>query len=221
MARGFDLEIAAGALAESDPALGRWITRIGPIDMPDWHTPFDTVDALARSIAYQQLSGKAAATIVSRVEAAVGRPRLDAAALAGVDDAALRGCGLSANKTLALRDLCRHADAGGVPSARQFARLADVEIIERLIAVRGIGRWTVQMLLIFRLGRPDVLPVDDLAIRKGAAVLDGTAVLPTPKALMARGEAWAPWRTLASVYLWRIAGLSSSPAASTSATARS
>jgi len=205
MARGFDLDAAAAHLAKRDRALAKWMRRIGPLDMDGWRKPFDTVDALSRSILYQQLSGKAAATIVSRVEAASGSRKLVPEALARLDDAALRACGVSGNKVLALRDLCRRAEAGEVPSARALPRVDDATLIEQLTAVRGIGRWTVEMLLIFRLGRPDVLPVDDLGVRKGAQVLDGLEVAPTPKELLARGAAWGPYRTLASLYLWRIA----------------
>lgn len=205
MARGFDLDAASAHLAKRDRALSKWMKRIGPIDMAGWRKPFDTVDALSRSILYQQLSGKAAATIVARVEAATGARRLVPEALGRLDDAALRACGVSGNKVLALRDLCRRAEAGDVPSARALPTLDDATLIERLTAVRGIGRWTVEMLLIFRLGRPDVLPVDDLGVRKGAQVLDGLDAAPTPKALLARGAAWGPYRTLASLYLWRIA----------------
>jgi len=205
MARGFDLEAASAHLAKRDRALARWMKRIGPLEMDGWRKPFDTVDALSRSILYQQLSGKAAATIVGRVEVAAGSRKLVPEALARLDDASLRACGVSGNKVLALRDLCRRAEAGEVPSARALPKVDDAALIEQLTAVRGIGRWTVEMLLIFRLGRPDVLPVDDLGVRKGAQVLDGLDVPPTPKELLARGEAWGPYRTLASLYLWRIA----------------
>ena len=205
MPRGFDLERAAAHLAKRDRALGTWMKRIGPLQMAGWRKPFDTVDALARSILYQQLSGKAAATIVGRVEAAVGSRSLVPSALAAVDDATLRACGVSGNKVLALRDLCLRADAGEVPRARQLPTIDDATLVGQLTAVRGIGRWTVEMLLIFRLGRPDVLPIDDLGVRKGAQVLDGLDAPPTPKALLARGEPWGPYRTLASLYLWRIA----------------
>ena len=205
MARGFDLEEATAHLAKRDRALGKWMKRIGPLEMEGWRKPFDTVDALSRSILYQQLSGKAAATIVSRVEAAAGSRKLVPEALGRLDDAALRACGVSGNKVLALRDLCRRAEAGEVPAARALPRVDDATLIERLTAVRGIGRWTVEMLLIFRLGRPDVLPVDDLGVRKGAQVLEGLEVAPTPKELLARGADWGPYRTLASLYLWRIA----------------
>jgi DNA-3-methyladenine glycosylase II len=205
MARGFDLDAAAAHLAKRDRALATWMRRIGPLDMAGWRKPFDTVDALSRAILYQQLSGKAAATIVGRVEAATRSRKLVPEALARLDDAALRACGVSGNKVLALRDLCRRAEAGEVPAARQMPKIDDATLIDQLTAVRGIGRWTVEMLLIFRLGRPDILPIDDLGVRKGAQVLDKLDVAPTPKALLARGEAWGPCRTLASLYLWRIA----------------
>lgn len=205
MARGFDLDAATAHLAKRDRALATWMKRIGPLDMPGWRQPFDTVDALARAILYQQLSGKAAATIVSRVESATGSRKLVPSALGGLDDATLRACGVSGNKVLALRDLCRRAVAGEVPAARALPSLDDATLIERLTAVRGIGRWTVEMLLIFRLGRPDVLPVDDLGVRKGAQRLDGLDAPPTSKELLARGAVWGPYRTLASLYLWRIA----------------
>ncbi|MBS3959190.1 MAG: DNA-3-methyladenine glycosylase 2 family protein [Xanthomonadaceae bacterium] len=205
MPRGFDLAVAHAHLARRDPALARWMDRIGPVEPEGWRRPFEPVDAMARSILHQQLSGKAAATIVARVEAATGAKRLTAAALSGIDDAALRACGVSGNKCLALRDLCRRAVAGEVPGARRMAALDDAELLARLTAVRGIGRWTVEMLLIFRLGRPDVLPCDDLGVRKGVQVLDGLEAIPPPKAVLARGEAWGPYRTLASLYLWRIA----------------
>jgi DNA-3-methyladenine glycosylase II len=203
--RGFDLDAASAHLARRDRKLGRWIAKIGVIDTTGWRKPFDTVDSLARSILYQQLSGKAAATIVGRLETAVGATRFTSEAFARVDDAAMRACGVSGNKTLALRDLARRADAGEVPDAKALLHLHHDEIIERLTAVRGIGRWTVEMMLMFRLGRPDILPVDDLGVRKGALALDRLEAMPTPKELAARGEAWGPYRTLAGLYLWRIA----------------
>lgn len=205
MPRGFDLAVAHAHLARRDPALARWMDRIGPVEPEGWRRPFEPVDAMARSILHQQLSGKAAATIVSRVEAATGSRKLVPAALARVGDPGLRACGVSGNKVLALRDLCRRAEAGDVPSARQMPKIDDEALVEQLTAVRGIGRWTVEMLLIFRLGRPDILPIDDLGVRKGAQVLDGLDEPPKPKALLVRGEAWAPYRTLASLYLWRVA----------------
>jgi DNA-3-methyladenine glycosylase II len=204
--RGFDLDVATAHLRRRDRRFARWIDRIGPLDVAaGWRRPFDPTDALARAILYQQLSGKAAATIVGRVEQAIGSARLTAGALARVDDAALRACGVSGNKTLALRDLARRAGDGEVPDTAGLLRLHHDEIIERLTAVRGIGRWTVEMLLMFRLGRPDILPVDDLGVRKGAQLLDRLDAMPTPKELAARGETWGPYRTLAGLYLWRIA----------------
>lgn len=204
--RGFDLEAGAAHLARRDRKLGRWIERMGPLDVAArWRKPFDTTDALARAILYQQLSGKAAATIVGRVEVAIDAKKLHADTLGRVDDATLRACGVSGNKTLALRDLAARAARGEVPSSREMAALHDDDIIERLTAVRGIGRWTVEMMLMFNLGRPDVLPVDDLGVRKGALLLDKLHEIPKPKALAERGEKWGPYRTLAGLYLWRIA----------------
>lgn len=204
--RGFDLDAAAAHLRRRDRKLGRWMDRIGPLEVGErWRKRFDPTDALARAILYQQLSGKAAATIVGRVEAAIGADKLHADTLSRIDDAGLRACGVSGNKTLALRDLAARAAAGVVPSTAEMARLHDQEIIERLTAVRGIGRWTVEMMLMFQLGRPDVLPVDDLGVRKGAQLLDKLEEMPKPRELAERGEAWGPYRTLAGLYLWRIA----------------
>ncbi len=204
--RGFDLDTATAHLCRRDRRFTRWVERIGPLDVAaGWRKPFDPTDALARAILYQQLSGKAAATIVGRVEVAIGSKKLHADTLSRIDDAALRACGVSGNKAMALRDLSARSAAGEVPGVRALATMADAEIIERLTAVRGIGRWTVEMMLMFRLGRPDVLPVDDLGVRKGAQKLDRHDTMPTPKELAARGERWGPYRTLAGLYLWRIA----------------
>ncbi|MCH1908340.1 DNA-3-methyladenine glycosylase [Stenotrophomonas sp. Y6] len=206
--RGFDLGQGLAHLQRHDRRLARWIRRVGPLDAPPgWRRPFDPVDALARAIVFQQLSGKAAATIVGRVETAIGSQRLHAATLARIDDAGLRACGVSANKALALRDLARRELAGDIPSTRQMAWMHHEAIVEALLPIRGIGRWTVEMMLMFRLGRPDILPVDDLGVRKGAQRVDGGAGLPTPRELQARGQCWGPYRTLASLYLWRIADM--------------
>ena len=210
--RGFDVAAAHDYLTRRDRKLAKWMQRIPPIT-PDarWRTSFDPVDALARAILFQQLSGKAASTIVGRVEVATGSKRLDAAALSRLDDEALRSCGVSRNKVLALRDLSSRSVAGDIPTLRQMAGMADEDIVAALVPVRGIGRWTVEMLLIFRLGRPDILPVDDLGIRKGAQLVDRAADLPAPKALAERGERWGPYRTLASLYLWRCCDLAANP----------
>ncbi|HEX4852707.1 DNA-3-methyladenine glycosylase 2 family protein [Arenimonas sp.] len=203
--RGFDLDDAAAHLRRRDRKLGRWIDRIGPLDVAArWRKPFDTTDALARAILYQQLSGKAAATIVGRVEVAIGASKLHADTLGRIDDPTLRACGVSGNKTLALRDLAARDARGEIPTSREMAGMDDAAIIERLTAVRGIGRWTVEMMLMFSLGRPDVLPVDDLGVRKGAQLLDKLDEMPKPKVLAERGEPWGPYRTLAGLYLWRI-----------------
>ena len=204
--RGFDVDAARRHLRRADPALGAWMRRIGPIAAdPRWNRRFDVVDALARAILYQQLSGKAAATIVGRVEQATGSTLLHADTLSRVDDAGIRACGVSGNKLLALRDLCAHAGRGAIPDLRRMSVMPEDAIVEALTAVRGIGRWTVEMMLMFRLGRPDVLPVDDLGVRKGAQRVDEVDQMPTPKALQERGERWGPYRTYASLYLWRIA----------------
>jgi len=204
--RGFDIATARTALARRDPALGREMRRLGPLPQPQaWRSAFDTVDSLARSILHQQLSGKAAATIVGRVETAAGCAQLCADSLARIDDERLRAYGVSAAKARALRDLGARALAGEVPSSRALAWQDEDSIIERLTAIRGIGRWSVEMLLIFRLGRPDVLPLGDLGVRRGLQRLDGLDSLPSPNALAARGEVWGPWRSLASLYLWRLA----------------
>jgi DNA-3-methyladenine glycosylase II len=180
--------------------------KLGPIAAdPRWRKSFDPVDALARAILYQQLSGKAAATIVGRVETAIGSDRFHSDTLARCDDAAIRACGVSGNKLLALRDLALRESRGEIPDLRRMSTMDNDDIIATLVPVRGIGRWTVEMMLMFRLGRPDVLPVDDLGIRKGAQAVDKVGAMPAPKALLERGERWGPYRTYASLYLWRIA----------------
>lgn len=205
-ARGFDTEEAFDHLSKRDRKLGAWMKRIGYLEaQPGWRKPFDPVDALARAILYQQLSGKAASTIVGRVEAAIGSTRLHFDTLGRIDDAALRACGVSGNKSLALRDLAAREANGEIPNLRQMSTMHQDDIVAALVPVRGIGRWTVEMMLMFRLGRPDVLPVDDLGIRKGAQRVDKLEVMPTPQELLARGERWGPYRSYASQYLWRIA----------------
>jgi DNA-3-methyladenine glycosylase II len=215
-ARGFDTAAAYDHLLRRDRKLGTWMKRIGPIEAdPRWRKPFDPVDALARAILYQQLSGKAAATIVGRVEAAIGSPRFHCDTLARIDDVGLRACGVSGNKALALRDLARREAAGEIPTLRRMSTMPEDDIIAALVPIRGIGRWTVEMMLMFRLGRPDVLPVDDLGVRKGAQVVDRGEAMPAPKALIGRGERWGPYRTYASLYLWRIADAAAKVAAPT------
>lgn len=214
--RGFDTEAAFAHLLRRDRKLGAWMKRLGPIEPdPRWRKSFDPVDALARAILYQQLSGKAAATIVGRVEAAIGSDRFHCDTLARIDDAGLRACGVSGNKALALRDLARREGLGEIPDLRRMSTMSEAAIVDALVPIRGIGHWTVEMMLMFRLGRPDVLPVDDLGIRKGAQAVDKLDAMPAPKALAGRGECWGPYRSYASLYLWRIADAAGQAATAT------
>lgn len=202
----FDPRAAVRHLRATDPALARLIDATGPFRMELKQTT-SLFAALAEAIIHQQLSGRAAATIHARVCAlfpgAAQSPAPDHI-LAASDDA-LRSAGLSRPKLLALRDLAQRAAAGAIPSLAEAHRMADEALIERLVEVRGIGRWTVEMLLMFRLGRPDVLPADDYGIRKGYAVTFRKRELPAPKDLARRGVRWKPYRTVASWYLWRAA----------------
>jgi 3-methyladenine DNA glycosylase/8-oxoguanine DNA glycosylase len=180
--------------------------------------------ALLESIIYQQLNGKVAATITSRVKALFPENTQQIRTRRGLvegfptpeqiiaaSDELLRSAGLSRNKMLAIRDLAAKTLNGTVPTVQQAHRMSDDELIERLITVRGIGRWTVEMLLIFRLGRPDVLPVDDYGVRKGFAKMRKMAELPKPKELAAYGEKWKPYRSVAAWYLWRAAEMKDLP----------
>lgn len=200
----YDPKEAVAHLKASDDVLGAFIESAGPLALRPgrYRTPFE---ALLRAIAYQQLSGKAAATIHGRVLDLFPRRRPGPRALAELSDGRLRGAGLSRNKTLALRDLAAKTLDGTIPGAKEIARLADDEIMERVARVRGIGRWTVEMLLIFDLGRPDVLPVDDLGIRKGFRNVYGMKRLPAVRTMNRRGRNWRPFRSAASWYLWRAA----------------
>jgi 3-methyladenine DNA glycosylase/8-oxoguanine DNA glycosylase len=151
---------------------------------------------------YQQLTGKAAATIFGRVKEACGG-EVTPAAILETKDAKLRACGLSGAKLAALKDLANKTIDGTVPALDALHAMDDDAIVEALTHVRGIGRWTVEMLLIFRLGRPDVLPVGDYGVRKGFARAYRKRALPTPKQLAKHGEKWRPYRTVASWFLWR------------------
>ncbi len=203
-----DVDEALRHLRNADKALGRLIDRVGPFTMRVARTQ-SLFAALAQAIVYQQLTGKAAATIFGRVKAlfpAAGEG-LTADGLLGVSDDKLRGAGLSRSKLLSLRDLARKMVDGHLPSIDDVHAMEDAAVIERLIEVRGIGRWTAEMLLMFRLGRPDVLPVDDYGIRKGFAAVFGLRDLPKKEDLEKRGARWEPYRTVASWYLWRAAEL--------------
>jgi DNA-3-methyladenine glycosylase II len=164
-------------------------------------TPFQS---LVRAVANQQLNGKAAETILGRFIALFPGKRFPLPEdLAGLDDDALRACGFSRAKVAAIRDIAAKSMSGVIPTSRQIARLSDDAIVERLTEARGVGRWTVEMLLIFQLGRPDVLPVDDFGVRNGYRLAYGQGEMPKPKELLAIGEKWRPHRSAAAWYLWR------------------
>lgn len=200
---GFDPDLACQYLAEADPSLGELIARVGPFTMrpAPSHSLFQV---LVRSIVYQQLTGKAAATILGRVTRLFAPKRFPTPRdLLEISPERLRAAGLSTAKTAALRDLATRTLDGTVPSLSRVRRMEDEEIVARLTAVRGIGRWTVEMLLIFKLGRADVLPLGDLGVRKGFARTFGKRKLPEPATMSRRGERWRPYRSVASWYLWR------------------
>ena len=190
-------------LSRTDPVLGGLIRAVGPRRLEtsaDGH-PFQI---LARAIAHQQLNGTAANTILKRLVDSVGAgvfPTPEQVLAAPAES--LRAAGFSFAKVAALRDLAEKTLAGVVPDAATLRELGDEEIIARLTQVRGIGRWTVEMLLVFQLGRPDVLPVDDFGVRSGFQAAYGLSRLPRPRALAAWGERWKPYRTTAAWYLWR------------------
>ena len=200
----FDADEALRHVRDRDARLAGVMDRIGPfrLRLAIMQTPFE---ALAESIVYQQLTGRAAATILSRLVALFRPKRFPRPSdLIAAPEPLLRSAGLSRGKIAALKDLAAKSEAGVVPRLADLRDMPEEEIVDRLTAVRGIGRWTVEMLLIFRLGRPDVLPSTDYGVRKGFARAFGRRELPTPKALLAYGERWRPFRTVASWYLWRV-----------------
>lgn len=197
---------ALKTLAQADPELGRLMDRVGPFRLK-LRPPRSTFTALAEAIVYQQLTAKAAAPIYRRLALALS-PGGDGQGFSPQDvtaatDAEIRAAGLSRAKTAALRDLAAKTLAGSVPPLPELRRMTDEDIVERLVTVRGVGRWTAEMLLIFQLGRPDVLPATDYGIRKGFARAFALSDLPSPQALQRYGERWRPYRTVASWYLWR------------------
>src|SRR5438270_1032364 len=190
-------------LAATDPRMAQLIARSLRYSVKPERLirPFD---ALAESIAYQQLSGKAAATIWKRVRALYPKRKyLDPNEVLNTPDEKLRAAGLSRNKVAALKDLAAKTIDGTVPTARALAKMSDDEIIERLIQVRRIGRWTVEMLLLFDLARPDVWPIHDYGVQKGFAKTFGKRKLPTPKQMLKHGKKFAPHRSIAAWYFWR------------------
>ncbi len=202
----YDARRALRELRASDATLARLIDEVGPLRLQLKSTR-DVFGALAEAIVYQQLTGKAAATIYGRVCALFPSSRrgFTPAHVVATSDDVLRGAGLSRAKAAALRDLAEKAANGVVPTLARARRMDDADLVDHLTQVRGVGRWTVEMLLIFRLGRPDVLPVDDYGVRKGFAAAWNRKELPTAKELARYGERWAPWRSVASWYLWRAA----------------
>jgi len=199
----FDLAEAVRHLCACDEQLRQLVAEVRPfqIDLQNTHSPYEV---LIRAICYQSITGKAAATIYGRIKAMGedGHPPAPEKMLK-IPVARLRKAGLSAAKAASMKDLAKKALAGIVPTHEEALKLSDQELVERLISVRGIGAWTVEMFLIFRLGRPDVLPIHDLGVKKGWSVAYGKKHMPTPKELLKFGERWRPYRTVASWYMWR------------------
>ena len=203
MGLAYDPEEAVRTLSNADQTLGQLIRRVGPVAIrpPARLNPFE---ALARSIVYQQLSGKAAGTIYGRVRALFPKGRtIKPAEVLKTPEEALRGAGMSRAKVASVKDLAAQTLAGVVPSGAQLRKMPDEAIVDRLTQVRGIGVWTVQMLLIFDLGRPDVLPVLDLGVRKGFMLTYGLADLPGAVEMEAHCACWQPYRSVGSWYMWR------------------
>lgn len=201
---GFDPDEATAHLRTKDRTLARLMDRVGPFQMR-MNTAPTTFAMLAEALVYQQLSGKAAATIFGRLCALYGRtgsgPR--PGDILGTDEQTLRGVGLSRAKALAVTDLALKVDQGSVASLGKLRTMSDADVLANLVAVRGIGPWTAEMFLIFRLGRPDVLPLDDFGVRKGVKLTYRLPDLPDKKELAARGERWRPFRTVAAWYFWQ------------------
>jgi DNA-3-methyladenine glycosylase II len=199
----FDLAVAMSHLSSKDEKLAELILATAKFekDLDAAQSPYE---ALMEAIAYQSISGKAAATIFGRVKAlgTNGRPPTPEQMLK-LKTPTLRKAGLSNAKVLAMKDLAAKTISGVVPTREQAEKISDDELVERLVSVRGIGAWTVEMFLIFNLGRPDVLPVHDLGVKKGWSVTYGKKHMPKPKELLAFGERWRPYRTIASWYMWR------------------
>jgi 3-methyladenine DNA glycosylase/8-oxoguanine DNA glycosylase len=199
----FDLAAAMSHLSAKDEKLAELILATAKFqtDLDAAQSPYE---ALMESIAYQSISGKAAATIFGRVKALGSNGRAPTPEqMLKLRKPQLRKAGLSGAKILAMKDLAAKTIAGVVPTREEAHKLSDDELVERLVSVRGIGSWTVEMFLIFNLGRPDVLPIHDLGVKKGWSVTYGKKHMPKPKELLAFGERWRPYRTIASWYMWR------------------
>jgi DNA-3-methyladenine glycosylase II len=193
---------ASRALAELDPVMARLVRHHGPMRTPPAVPVAERFENLAEAIAYQQLAGKAAATIWGRVRALYDEGPLDPDAVLATPESDLRGAGLSGAKTAAVLDLAAHA-ADGRLELHRMGRLSDETVIDELVAVRGIGRWTAQMFLIFTLRRLDVWPTGDLGVRAGWGLAHGLSEPPAPKELEALGEVLRPYRSVAAWYCWR------------------
>lgn len=203
MSLTYDPDEALAALRAADRNLARVIRRAGPFTMRPERMQ-SLFHALLRAIVFQQLSGKAASTILSRVLAIYPEgKRVRPEQILETPDEALRGAGLSRNKLLAVKDLAQKTIDGIVPPLARLRKLSDDEIVARLTQVRGIGPWTVEMLLIFRLGRPDVLPVTDLGVRRGFQLTYGWEEMPSAELMRVTAEAWRPYRSVGSWYMWR------------------
>src|SRR5437899_769321 len=199
----FDLDKSNRHLADRDEHLKRLIEETVPFQLKieAAQSPYET---LLEAVTHQSISGKAAATIFARVKAlssngGIPTPR----EMLKLRKPALRKAGLSGAKILAMKDLAQKTINGVVPTLEQAQKLSDEELVKRLVSVRGIGAWTVEMFLIFRLGRPDVLPIHDLGVKKGWSITYGKKHMPKPKELLVFGERWRPYRTVASWYMWR------------------
>jgi DNA-3-methyladenine glycosylase II len=192
-------------LSKSDPVLRRLIREHGKCSLkPETRRP--PFQSLVQAVAHQQLNGTAANTILTRFKKLFpGRRFPKPEDLAKVTDEQIRACGFSFAKIKAIRDIAEKTLSGVVPSSREIVKLSDDEIVARLTEVRGVGRWTVEMLLIFQLGRQDVLPADDFGVRTGFRVAYKKREMPKPKELLAFGEKWRPHRTTAAWFLWRAA----------------
>jgi len=196
-------EAAIAHLTQADKVLARLIKKIGPCNWKPRkrRSPFE---ALVQSVTCQQLNGTAAATIFSRVKALYpGRRFPSPEDLLATPDEKLRAAGLSRAKIAAIKDIAANTLSGVVPTSRAIARMENEVILSQLTTIRGVGPWTVEMLLMFKLGRMDVLPVTDYGVRKGFALTYKLKDLPTPNELLAHGEKWRPYRSIAAWYLWR------------------
>lgn len=194
-------------LRRADPVMAQLIERAGPYT-PKPERGIGAYLALVQAVAHQQLTRAAANTILGRLCALYDGNRYpEPAELLATPDDLLRGAGFSRAKVASLKDIAARALDGTIPERRALARMKDAAIIARLVALRGVGRWTVEMFLMFTLARPDVLPVDDYGVRNGFRIAYGKRLMPKPKALLKFGERWAPYRTTASWYLWRAVDL--------------